>query len=575
MDYEKYLDDPILQTEILNNNSNFIIISYFWGRENKNKNSVKGLTYGQQVDRLIGNCRSLNINYCIAEYPIFAQKGLYQIALGLKGHFILRMMEKFSEYNVIFIDSDLQILRYPYLFEIDADCFFLNWNMYDTGCFNPYQLELPGGILGFGKSYNARVMLKILNNYMIHHLHLAEDKSMSGIITRHFMSTYLRCIWVPMNYMYMFEKHEYDPSIGKYTKIVTLEEDLKGEMYEPKDIVMIHEDFETGALDDVFKQKVGKKSRFPPRLDSQLGEKLRCIEVKYLNYINFGLTSEQGEHYAKDFLNNEKREKIYKNVILKPIISTRSFTPLIQGKSDQHDFIITSCIDSTHVTKDELDQFVKRCSQMNLEYYIFDEKDEMINKPELINYMMKNMTKRNIVYMDVHFNITEFPKMFNVKNMDFMTINLNNTTTNINDKRCSDMRILKLHDDTLYYFANNNIVSQLMALWYEHNKQKYINNHFQHKSLEYAFNISLAINKLRCYWLPKYYIMGPVLKYPKELLPKKNTYPNSQMKRLTKKLQQCGIKPPLKNSEPLPVHYYGSVYGNIYHNRYGPLFLEF
>ena len=173
---KNYLNETegIVQTEILNDTSTFMICSYWWGKGNINKNSVRGLTYDQQVDRLIAQCRKLKINYYFIRFPVFEQKGMYQIALGLKGEFIMKCLLKFPKYKVIYIDTDLQILQYPHLFDIDADCYFLNWNEYDFGCYNPFQLELPGGILGFANTHGARTLLSILNNYMIKNLHLAE-----------------------------------------------------------------------------------------------------------------------------------------------------------------------------------------------------------------------------------------------------------------------------------------------------------------------------------------------------------------------------------------------------------------
>ena len=47
------------------------------------------------------------------------------------------------------------------------------------------------------------------------------------------------------------------------------------------------------------------------------------------------------------------------------------------------------------------------------------------------------------------------------------------------------------------------------------------------------------------------------------------------MRKFTKSIQQCSIKPSLDDGSPRPTHYYGSNNGSIYHNKYGKLFLEF
>lgn len=566
MDPRDYLKNGIVKSKILNPDSRFIICSYFWGRNNINKNSIKGMTYGQQSDRLIENCKKLNLNYNIVEYPVFAEKKLYQLALGLKGEFIMKCLKEFPKYNVIFLDADLQILQYPHLFEIDADCFFLNWNEYDFDCYNPYQIELPGGILGFANTNNARTLLSILNNHMLHHLELAEDKSFSGIITRHFMNTYLRCVWLPSNYMYMFEHHKYDPTIGKYTKIVNLKEELQNENYREKDIVIIHEDFETGALDDVFKQRVGKKNRFPTNLYKQLGEKLRCEKIQYRNYVDFNLNSKQLQHYKVDY-NEKHKEHVYKNTKLKKIKNI-NLPPVkhINLENNSSQYIIISLVDR-HTSIETITQFRNSCKDFNLNYIIF-ESQHNISKPDFFHKIMEKY-KLPICYVDIHYHIKKNPKILATKNIDFMTINLNNT--HINSRICSDIRILKTLNDNLYYFAYNNVSMQFLQIWSEFNK----NLKNQHKNLEYAFNISLAINKMRCYWLPKEYVIGPVLHYDKNHIFSffNNKYFNGEFKKLTDSLSQCGLKPPLKDGDPLPQHHRGSRQGSIYHNRYGKLFL--
>ena len=575
-EYLRYLEGGIVQTEILNEKSTFMICSYWWGVGNINKNSVKGLTYDQQVDRLISQCKKLKINYYFVRYPVFEQKGFYQIALGLKGEFIMKCLNEIPKYKIIYIDTDLQILQYPHLFDIDADCYFLNWNEYDMDCYNPYQIELPGGILGFANTYNSKALLKILNAYMIKNLHLAEDKSFSGIISRHFMGTYLRCVWLPFNYMYMFEKHKYDPSIGKYTHIADYKEELKDSEYSLNDLVMVHEDFETGALDDLFLQRVGTTSRWPPNAYRQFGEKLRCIkDVQYHNFMNFNMNKNQIKHMMIDF-NERKLNGYYKNKYITRFKKKMPKCKLYAKNIDNIDskrYIMVSLCDKT-TPKLIIHKFKQRCDKLGIDYLIYNSEElsyNKINKPMSFDHILRKY-KKNIVYMDIHNKIKRNPSIFNVKNMDFMTINLNNT--NINSKVCSDIRILKTLNDNLYYFAYNNVVLDFMDIWKEYNK--YLK--YQHKGLEYAFNISLAINKMRCYWLPREYLLGPIIKYDRKykmiFFNDKYSKKDEKTRLLTNRLRQCGLKPPLKDGEPLKTHYYGSIKGNIYHNKYGKLFLE-
>jgi hypothetical protein len=566
----KYLENPIEQTEILKEDSTFVLTGYFWGRDTVNKNSVRGLTYGQQVERLVGECRKHNVNYYFAEYPVFKDRNIYQIGLGLKGEFIKRCLDRFPGYKCINVDTDLSLRQYPAIFDIDADCFFLNWNEIESRCYNPFQIELPGGILGFANTYNARAMLQILNNHMIKNLQLAEDKSYSGIITRHFMTTYLRCVWLPLNYMYMFSQHKYDPAVGKYTHVASLEEELESEDYSVKDMVFIHEDFETGELEDVFKSRIGKVNRWPPNVYRQLGEKLRCIKIKFKNYTNFNTNDQQYEHLRVD-AEWRKSEGLIRNVEVKTFKSMEILDRNICYKniSETNKPIILS-LKHRDTSDNTVDKFVESCKRLGLDCLVYDQSKKLVNKPLFFRAILEKF-KRNIAFIDINTRIKQDPELFKVRNMDFMTINADNTS--IDGRICSDMRVLKMVNDNLYFFAYNNVVLQFLNIWAEHNNR--LTN--QHKGLEHAFNISMSINKLRCYWLPSTYLVGGVLKYDPDYTFSffNNKYLSNKIRRLTSSIEQCGLKPALRDGEPVRRHFHGSVHGNIYHNRYGKLFLEF
>ena len=566
-DYISYLNNPIVKSEILNSSSSFVVCSYYWGHDTKSKNSIKGLTYGGYAERMIDNCKKLNINYNIENFPIFAEKKIYQIALGLKGEYIMKCLNKFPGYKVIFLDIDLQILQYPYLFEIDADCFFINWNEYDYDCYNPYQVQLPGAILGFSNSFNSRCMLTILNKYMIEHLNFAEDRAYSGIISRNFMNTYLRCVWLPESYMFMFLNHTYDPKQGKYTKVLPLKDHLTDFNYKIKDIVMIHEDFETGALDDVYEKQVGNVDRAPPNEYRQKGEKLRCEKVTFRNYIDYNLTWQQYLHFEVDFKDKQK-DHIYKNISLKNIPHNLNISLIYNNLINNTSFIIVSIID-TSVDKSVIQKFQQQCNLFKLDYVIFSS-NKIVNKPMLFNSVLKEY-KRNIVYLDIFYTIKKDPKMFYVKNMDFMTFNLDNQ--NLTYSKCSDIRILKTLNDNLYFFAYNPVVLQFLQIWYEFNKT--LKN--QHKNLEYAFNISLSINKMRCYWIHKEYVLGHILHFPKDRIWSffNNVY-SKTFSKISDKLQRCGIAPSLdSDGEPRREHHFSSKNGVTFHDKYGKLFLQF
>lgn len=559
------------RSEILNPNSSFILVSYYWGEDVVNKGSVHGLTYGQQVKRIIKDCQKLNINYYFVRMIEFEKKGTYQQALSYKPGFIQKCLDLFSNYKCIFLDTDLRVLHYPHLFEVDADCFFINWNEYDWGCYNPYQLILPGAVLGFANTKGAREMLKILMDYMNKHQHLAEDKTFSGIITRHFMNVYLRCVWLPETYLYMFEKHKYNPKLGKYTYVADYKKELSGSRYKMKDLVLVHEDFETGALEDVYQKRV-LKERFPPNFNRQQGEKLRCFDITFKNYMNYGLNRYQIKQYMID----NRRKQRYKIANMQKLIKIKigeKYNILRERTYFNCPFYMVTLYNTKVDNQKSVEKWIEICEKYNLSYKVYKVNRE-VSKPRFFYKILKEL-KMPIRYVDVNYKLKANPVKFYIKNMDIMTVNLNNL---YNTSGCSDMRILKMLNDNVYCFSYNRFVMDFLKIWEEHNKGDMIKNKVQHKSLEYAFNVSLSTNKLRCYWFNRTYILDKKLekKYLiKKLIDDYKKIPK-EYKTITTKLQQCGLKPPLnEDGDPVRAHHYGSKVGASYHNKYGKKFLEY
>lgn len=556
-----YLQDVVVRSRILNDLSTFILVSYYWGETVVNKGSVHSLTYGQQVDRMIKNCEDLRINYYFVRVLDFEKGGSYQKALSYKPDFIQRCLDTFPKYKCIFVDTDLQILRYPHLFEADADCWFVNWNEYDYSCYNPFQIVLPGAILGFANTHGAKAMLKILTDYMHANKLVSEDKSFSGIISRHFLNVYLRCVWLPESYLYMFEKHKYSPELGRYTYVSDLDNEVRTAVYKKSDLVMIHEDFETGNLDDIYARRVGR-NRFPPNFNRQLGEKLRCHDLVFRNYTNFGWTPEQAEHYTTDW-KHKGRHRIFLNKTV-PEPSPAPQLEVLETKQFGSPFVlVTRAKPGSDFTK-----FVQSARELKVDYVVYTK----FTETPLVTFLRQALLtlKRDIRYIHNDVTIRRRPDILWARNMDFIAPNLNVMFTL---SKCSDPRVLNLPGNVFFGLAFNERVIQFLAIVEGILRPKHAP--YEHKIIEYAFNTSLAVNKLRCWWVTKDYLTGKILKVPKSLI-KQTSRPPKRYTQATKKLRQCGIKPPLNSdSDPLPAHYYGSKYPNLFHNRYGKYFLEY
>ena len=567
------LNDPNkkVYSEILNKKSSFILTGYFWGTNRINENSIYKLTYQEQVDRLINGCRKYKVNYYFVNFPIFEQKGMYIEALSLKSQFILNTLNEFPHLKVINIDTDFSLQAYPHIFDVDADCFFINW-YFKNNCSNPYQLELPGGVLGFANTFNAKTTLNILNNYILKHPNLAEDKTFSGIFTRHFFNVYTRTVFLPYNYMYMYQQHTYIAGKG-YTHIASDKEEFSDNIYSKKDIVIAHKDLETYELEDVRKKRIAGNI-WPSKFYSQQGQKLRCFNnndnIQFINYIDYGLKGKQIKQFMIDF-NERASYGMFVNKSL-PELKTSIIQKLHAKKNFENlssrtlvPIIVTIINNETQLAV--IDKFKQKCNKYNLDYIIYDKssshsslREPLIDKSLLFSRTLKKY-KRNILYLDINLNF-KFPKIFTVKNMDLITINMNTSYDN-----CYDPRILKTANDSIYYFAYTPIVLEFLQIWNHFNKD----NTNQHKNMEYAFNKSLSINKLRCYWLTNKDISSfKNLQY-------NNIYTNQQlkMKQFTNTLPQCGLKPKLDNyGNTSSLHFYGSKYRPD-NDKYSKLFLEF
>ena len=565
------LNDPNkkVYSEILNEKSTFLLSGYFWGRNRVNENSIYKLTYQEQVDRLISHCRKYKTNYYFVYYPIFEQKKMYIEALSLKSQFILNTLHEFPHLKVIKIDTDFSLQAYPHIFDVDADCFFINW-YFNNSCANPYQLELPGGVLGFANTHNAKTALTILNNYILKHPNLAEDKTFSGIFTRHFFGVYTRTVFLPYNYMYMHLFHVYTPGKG-YTHIASDKEEFSDNIYSKKDIVIAHKDLETYELEDVRKKRI-TGNIWPKNFYRQQGQKLRCFNnndndnIQFINYIDYGLKGKQIKQFMIDFKERasnglfiNKSLPELRDSYIQIFRAEKNFSDSIQ--QNQNPLIITIMNENTEFKN--IEKFKENCNKYDLNYIIYLSWGNLVDKSLLFSKVLKKY-KRNILYLDINLNF-KFPKIFTVKNIDLITININNTYLT---KKCYDPRVLKTLNDSIYYFAYTPIVLEFLQIWNHINKD--ITN--QHKNMEYAFNKSLSINKIRCYWLKKKDIGSfKNLEY-------NNVYTKQQlkMKQFTNTLPQCGVKPKLdRYGDTLPSHFYGSKYGQVGNDKYSKLFLEF
>jgi hypothetical protein len=528
----------------VNKNSSFVIVSYYWGKNNLNKNSPYGKTYGQQVDDLINSCVKVGCNYHIIEYPVFEKPGMYQRAINLKGYFIKKCLEKFNK--VIYIDSDLLFMKYPYLFDVDADFYCINYMEHDISCYNPLEVWLPGGIMGFTNSRNSRIVLDLFVNKMLTKPELAEDKVLSSLITSEMLNEYIRCVFLPETYLYFFEEHEYDPDLKKYTKVATFKEEFKNSYYKQNEVTIVHTDLETASIGKQLLIERGiMKDRVPVDFYKVIGKKLRCLNLRFDLYRDFDLNTKQLNDYKVE-IEEKESQKIIKICNL-PERSKFKFKynfdyDLFLNDKNNGELIV---IFSKSKVKTE------KYENKNILFVYTSTKN--VNVPLFLYDVMKQVKKSVIV----HSTKAKIPNF--VRSFDIVTFNMNN---NFKISKCKDPRILKMMNMDFLYIAYNELMMKFLLIWAKYNVHKCIEDSIQHKSLEYAFNISLMFNKLRCLWI-------------KEPISSKNLNTYGSMKKyknLEQKMVQCGIKPPLLDDSPEEDVYSSGTSGKNMHRIYNKLF---
>ena len=113
-------------------------------------------------------CQKYNCNYLQIEYPEFAPRGAYQMAINAKPLFIRHALNLCGNRSVLYIDGDMFIRKYPAIFDMDnVDFMARGWNMdprasYNIGSsivYDPYKFETSGGIMYYSQSPQSRELL--------------------------------------------------------------------------------------------------------------------------------------------------------------------------------------------------------------------------------------------------------------------------------------------------------------------------------------------------------------------------------------------------------------------------------
>ena len=237
----------ITETNFVNPNSKFIIITYWWGRGNLNRNTqspCKDLAYvgynwvlkdGQKllkepetfegmIDKWNNNCISKNCNYFSQEYTEFAVAGGYQLAINAKPLFIKKVLETLREMgkgdiSVVYIDGDMTVNKYPHIFDMkNVDYMGRGWNIdprsnvhYKTKpCFDPFTFETSGGIMYFGNNENGHALLTMWSKWSFKQKFQgkADDRILSMLINSKQLYITMNVLQLPIEYLWLTDAYE-------------------------------------------------------------------------------------------------------------------------------------------------------------------------------------------------------------------------------------------------------------------------------------------------------------------------------------------------------------------------------
>jgi hypothetical protein len=285
-----------MKPTLVNIDSRFVVVTYWWGKGNLNKNTQrpcpedmtkdsritrKPISYDQMIKNWIASCRKANCNYMAVEFPEFAKKGGYQTAINYKPQFILDALKACAPRAVLYIDGDMHVKRYPRIFDFqNVDFMSQGWQtdprykMIWEGfskCYYPYVFETSGGTMYFNQTPSAKMILREWDRSVKKHPLKAEDRLLSQIFNNQQLLLPTTLIQLPVEYLWL--SIDYDQ--------------LSKNVWSRRQIFITHPECLTGE-DRAFAGGAAR-NRFPARYTSQVSDLVKCSlrKMPFWEYIYF------------------------------------------------------------------------------------------------------------------------------------------------------------------------------------------------------------------------------------------------------------------------------------------------
>jgi hypothetical protein len=199
---QKIYDDPEIQNKSLNE-----LLT-------KELRYLSPLKFEEMIDNWQKQCSKNNCNFMAVEYPQFAKPGGYQMAINAKPLFIKKCLELCGGKSVIYIDGDMNIQKYPIIFDLpDVDYMARGWwidprssyKFEESISYDPYTFETSGGTMFFSNSEESHLLLDmwITESEKPHQAGKADDRLISMIFNTKKMLLNMKIVQLPIEYLWL------------------------------------------------------------------------------------------------------------------------------------------------------------------------------------------------------------------------------------------------------------------------------------------------------------------------------------------------------------------------------------
>lgn len=175
---------------------------------------INPISYSEMINQWEEACRNYNCNYLSVEYPEFAKPGGYQMAINAKPLFIRKALELCNSKNVLYIDGDMYIRKYPSIFDIqDVDIMARGWwidprssyKFEESITYDPYTFETSGGTMFFSQSESSKSLISswIVESDKEYQKGKADDRILSMIFNTYKFLLSVKIIQLPIEYLWL------------------------------------------------------------------------------------------------------------------------------------------------------------------------------------------------------------------------------------------------------------------------------------------------------------------------------------------------------------------------------------